>query len=985
MNQRITAMKLTFLGGADEVGASCTLIEMGGRKILVDAGIRINPKTSRGIQNDQLPHLAHLTDVGGVDAILVTHAHTDHIGALAQVAQQFPHVPIYATTATQLLAQVLLLDSVRLMRGRFDAEGELPIYDDHALERLFNNWQTVEFLKALRLGEHLQATFHPSGHIVGAGMIVFESPEGVLVMSGDVSMTKQRAVVHAMPPRIKADVLVLESTYGGRAHANRQTEEKRLIDTLKQVAEQGGKVLIPAFALGRAQEVLQILLAYRDVLNVPVYADGMVRAVCDAYSQLTDILPKATVTAAGDQPLFFRQNVHPIKSKAQRDYVLLQPEPCIIVASSGMLTGGASVDYATQLAGDERNAIFLTGYQDEESPGRFLQNVMKLKQQGETPILKLGKASVALRCQLGQYSLSAHADESELVSFTESLDAERVFLVHGDEEARGSLWQALLQRGRGVARVSNGEEKAIPNRRRLDVAPVSEEGRGNLTAEALWTLLKIHASQDFTARELAQIWFGDVERSEAVVEVLRDDGIYFTSHWHDHTKFTVKTATQVHDAKQAYRMMRTHPDLVGQWVVLRTVNHQPRLAVVIEQGKADFKAVTQGAKGEHYSGHQLLWALGSWDGTNDQIKLDLNERASQVESLCERLLPLSERRRIARLGEAVQPEQLWEGLQAQHPQLSAPIGIASVVYALAKDGAVRVKEGLLIQRALPSEPLNQQDAIQHANRLFPLETRLRKVGVLLPQQTLVLHFDFPLAASEIYADLIETLRIETGWRVTVKMATNQQALIEVANELLRVTSMQVVKAPSIYLDQQEVRVEVEGEAELRPIEQRFYETTRYKLILIRRTQAQSPTLTATSEGFADAPANGEQVEFNTAAERVRQMLGAVGLNRVSLKDRDMVLTFITPQVGARHEEAIRALSQQLGYRIHLHPQPMQNLVLDIAKRLLREGALTISKGPGIHVDRAEVSVKVLQTPDEGTLERLSDALVEETGYRLVVR
>ena len=977
-------MKLTFLGGADEVGASCTLVEIGGRKILVDAGIRINPKTSRGIQNDQLPHLAHLSDIGGVDVILVTHAHTDHIGALAQVAQQFPHVPIYATAPTQLLAQVLLLDSVRLMKGRFDAEGELPIYDEHALERLFNNWQTVEFLKALRLGENLQATFHPSGHIAGAGMIVFESPEGVLVMSGDVSMTKQRAVVHAMPPRIKADVLVLESTYGGRAHANRQTEEKRLIDTLKQITEQGGKVLIPAFALGRAQEVLQILLAYRDVLNVPVYADGMVRSVCDAYSKFTDILPKSTVNAAGDQPLFFRQNVQPIKSKAQRDQLILQPQPCIIVASSGMLTGGASVEYATKLAGDERNAIFLTGYQDEESPGRFLQNVMRLKQQGEIPVLKLGKDSVPLRCQLGQYSLSAHADEAELVGFTESVDAERVFLVHGDEGARESLWNALRQRGRAVARVSNGEEKVIPSRRRLDI-PVATEGRGNLTAEALWNLLKIHASQDFTVRELALLWFGDVERAGDVLEALQHEAIYFSPHWNDRYKFTVKTASQVHDMKQAYMLMRTHPNLVGQWVVLRTANHQPRLAVVTEQDKASFKAITQGAKGEHYDGHRLLWALGVWDGNLEQIKLELNERATQIEALAERFLPLAERKRIAQNGQAVHPLELWEGIQPQFPNVPPSIGLASVVYALAKDGAVRVKDGLYIHRALPSEPLNQQDAIQHANRLFSNEARLRKVGVLVAQLTLVLHFDFPQVAQEVYAELIETLRVETGWRVTVKMTTNQLALIEVAIELLKMEPVQLLKSPSVYLDQREVRVEVEGEMDTTKIEQRFYAMTQHKLIVIQRAMTQPSGLVEVQATTMDDVSVMERVEFNTAAEMIRQVLGQFGLQKVSLKDGDIVLTFITPQVGARYQDEMLALSHRLGYRLSVYPQPIQNLVLDSAKRLLREANLSVTKGPGIHVDRAEVSVKLLEPTDEATFKRLDQSLMDQTGYRLVVR
>ncbi|MBE2271527.1 MAG: MBL fold metallo-hydrolase, partial [Anaerolinea sp.] len=276
-------MRLTFLGGADEVGASGTLIEIAGKKLLVDAGIRISAKQRRGIGDDQLPDLRLISEAGGPDAILVTHAHTDHTGALPLVVEQYPHVPVIATEPTIALIRILQADAQRIMKSRQEQESELPLFDEISVQRLLDAFQIVEFRQTLKLGENLQVTYHPSGHIVGAASLVIESDEGTLVMSGDVSLTPQRAVVRATIPNVKADGLVLESTYGGKLHANRPAEEKRLVETLRGVIARGGKALIPAFALGRAQEVIQILLANRDQIEAPIYVDGMVRAVCRAY------------------------------------------------------------------------------------------------------------------------------------------------------------------------------------------------------------------------------------------------------------------------------------------------------------------------------------------------------------------------------------------------------------------------------------------------------------------------------------------------------------------------------------------------------------------------------------------------------------------------------------------------------------------------------------------------------------------------------
>ena len=200
--------------------------------------------------------------------------------------------------------------------------------------------------------------------------------------------------------------LVMESTYGGKLHANRIAEERRLIARLKEVTERGGRVLIPAFALGRSQEIIQIILAYRDQLDAPVYVDGMVRSVCDAYAIFSDLLPENTVKRAGEEHLFFREKITRVRSGIQRKEIARKTEPYIVVASSGMLTGGASVVYAREFAKRAEDAILLTGYQDEESPGRKIQNALRDKENNKETTITLSGKKVPLRCELGTYSLS---------------------------------------------------------------------------------------------------------------------------------------------------------------------------------------------------------------------------------------------------------------------------------------------------------------------------------------------------------------------------------------------------------------------------------------------------------------------------------------------------------------------------------------------------------------------------------------------------
>lgn len=456
-------MQISFLGGADEVGASGLIVESGGRRVLIDCGIRPSPKSHGGLAPDQLPHLSQLEGGSGrLDAILVTHAHTDHTGALELVVERFPDVPVYATAPTLALTRILHQDARRIMQSRLEEEGELPLYDDVAVERLMAALTPVPFQVRLPIGPEMAVTFFPAGHIAGAAMIGLESAKGRLLVSGDLSISPQRTVDGAHPPAFHPDALVLESTYGGRLHANRAVQERKLVETIARVTGAGGKVLIPAFALGRAQEILLILGEYMrrgELPPVPIWADGMVRAVCQAYPAFVDFLP---LPLQEQQARFFTPPIRPVQNAEQRNQLLWEPGAAVIVASSGMLAGGPSLSYARHLAGKPEHAVLLTGYQDEESPGRRLQ---KLGERG-TGTLRLGAEKLGVHCLVATYALSSHADEAQLVSLTETLDPEQVFLVHGDLPARRSLESALARRGRIVHLPEAGQSIALQFERR---------------------------------------------------------------------------------------------------------------------------------------------------------------------------------------------------------------------------------------------------------------------------------------------------------------------------------------------------------------------------------------------------------------------------------------------------------------------------------------------------------------------------------------
>lgn len=841
-------MQLTFLGGAGEVGASSTLIEIGDVRFLVDAGIRISGKADRSIRVDQLPDLHQITEAGGIDFILVTHSHTDHTGCLGLVVERYPDVPVFATEPTIELVKVLQADAQRIMRARQEEEGELPLFDEVTTQRLLEAFQPVMFRQPFDLGEDIQVTYYPSGHIVGAASIVVESDDGVLVMSGDLSVGTQRVVGAAELPRLRADMLVLESTYGGKLHANRQSEERRLIAKLKETVEHGGKVLIPAFALGRAQEVLQILLANTGEIDVPVFVDGMVRSVCGAYDTFREYLPKPMLNAAGENPLFFRDRVVAVKSAAHREEIVSTPGPAIIVSSSGMLTGGPSAFYAHELAGSSENAIFLTGYQDEEAPGRFLQKMMREREADQEVAFKLGNRSVTLRCVLDTYSLSAHADESELISIAEALDPTQIALVHGDVGARHSLAIRLRDRKRTVALPASGQTITITAEQRIKRF-VAQSGNALRPADpkALWELVRSQSGRIFTSRRLALMWWGSARREQEMRELLRRNPEYFAEVTRG---FRAVTPEQITLGKQREMLLNVYPDLVGNVIILRTRNGHIHVGIVTEVSTLTFQAAAFGATGSNFPYDDLVWVVGRWDGTNDLqlMKGELGVFVRQVMLTRHSILSPSQRKLLIEAGNPVQPLSLLptplpEGVS----ELAAITGIASL---LTEDGAEWSEAGLRPREFKERcEPMEMNHVRQTVLETFPPEAGLRKPGFDFEVKRLTLAFNFPARAQVTFAKEIEWLRLVTGWDIVVSPNPNHDALRAVLVESLG-SEFRLLK---FRVDKEEVVAEAVGAGNVEPLAASFFEQTGLTLKLLTTRQTfKLPFVTAASGNLSEA-------------------------------------------------------------------------------------------------------------------------------------
>jgi Cft2 family RNA processing exonuclease len=423
-------LHVTPLGAARSIGASCFRVEIGPYEIILDAGTR--PKGSQPLPEFDL--------IKNPNLILITHAHQDHIGALPVFHRRFGATPMICSFGTKEIAEVMLTDCLKVQELNEDFES---LFDESDLYATLFHLQTQQVLTDFYPLPGLKVRFIPAGHIVGAVCIYLEYGDRSLLYTGDYNTTSSRTTDGLQLADLpQAEMLITESTYGSDVHPSRRSQEGELLQAIAEIVQAGGNVLIPAFALGRAQEIILAIRtsALFHSLKIPVYVDGLVRPVTNVFQDNLDLLPKAVANFAktGRKDPFFDASATPpiICIDNPRERPLAMAKPSVIIASSGMMSGGASVYYGKILLERANAAVFISGYTDEESPGRLLQGLEPGTE------IELDGTKLTVRCQIRKFNLSAHADRVGLTQVIHRVAPKHLILVHGSPYALRQLSNA---------------------------------------------------------------------------------------------------------------------------------------------------------------------------------------------------------------------------------------------------------------------------------------------------------------------------------------------------------------------------------------------------------------------------------------------------------------------------------------------------------------------------------------------------------------
>ncbi|UCG70501.1 MAG: MBL fold metallo-hydrolase [Thermoplasmata archaeon] len=382
-------MRIRFLGGAEEVGRLGMLLEENNLRLLFDYGLSATDPPKYPLEAPP------------VDYLLLSHAHLDHSGMVPWVCGRY-QIPVLATIMTQRVSEVLFDDNYKIS----ELEGYPQMYDKGDIRITTGSFDTVKFGEKRRIGP-FEVTIHYAGHIPGATMFELQGSKNIL-FTGDINTIDTQLLKGTKP--VKCDTLIIEGTYAGRNHPRRVKLEYEFLKKVDEVVSRGGKVIIPAFAIGRTQEIMLMLLHSRH----RIYVDGMGNSITDIY------LNKPQFIKSPKNLRRMKNKVKMVRSFRGRKYAL---KGDVIITTSGMLDGGPVLSYIKEFKNDKKSAILLTGYQVEGTNGRLLMDEGRIRIQG---------VNQKVNCEIGFFDFSAHSGHKELIEFIHGCEPENVVICHSD-------------------------------------------------------------------------------------------------------------------------------------------------------------------------------------------------------------------------------------------------------------------------------------------------------------------------------------------------------------------------------------------------------------------------------------------------------------------------------------------------------------------------------------------------------------------------
>ncbi len=445
------------LGSAGEIGASCFYLNLDGTGILLDCGM--HPK-KKGL--NALPDFDLLQDKP-IDYVLISHAHQDHLNGLPFLVKKFPHIKIVTTPQTRAVAELTLRNAISILKKQLNDE-QFEIYSHEELDLLI---KTIEY-KAYeeefhltgfnnKINEPVVANFFDAGHIIGSAGIYLCYENHKIYYTGDINISKQTLLTGARLPAEKIDTLITETTYGATdsLKINFWDEEVNQFGiSLSKIINSGGSVLVPVFSLGKMQEILSaiyLLMKQGKLTPVDIYTGGIGRKINRVYDYNRFVLNY-------NQPEIIVQDIPQKNIRDVNNFDEFFRFPSIVLASSGMMIESTiSFTLAKRWLKQKGSAIFTVGYMDEDTPGYIIAN----SKMGEKINLTDFDKNTEVKCEIKNFSFSAHSKREELLGIVKKLNPENLILVHGDGKAINWLGNQSLKQFSGIKVYAASQGKEI--------------------------------------------------------------------------------------------------------------------------------------------------------------------------------------------------------------------------------------------------------------------------------------------------------------------------------------------------------------------------------------------------------------------------------------------------------------------------------------------------------------------------------------------